>query len=116
MAFFTYDQNSSGGSFITNDSVAHYVIIEAVNAAHANEIAETIGIYFNGCDDGIDCHCCGDRWYPVQDGADGTAEPMIYDKTVEEYRSSGAGMFFINAGEPYAHVYYLNGEKRTYKR
>lgn len=67
MAFFTYVQNNSGGDFVTNDSVAHYVIIEAVNAAQANEIAETIGIYFNGCDAGIDCYCCGDRWYPVRD-------------------------------------------------
>lgn len=106
----------SGGDFVTNDSVAHYVIIEAVNAAQANEIAETIGIYFNGCDAGIDCYCCGDRWYPVRDNSGGTTEPMIYDKAVEEYRNGGAGMFFTGAGEPYAHVYYLNGEKRTYNR
>lgn len=116
MAFFTYVQNNSGGDFVTNDSVAHYVIIEAVNAAQANEIAETIGIYFNGCDAGIDCYCCGDRWYPVRDNSGGTTEPMIYDKAVEEYRNGGAGMFFTGAGESYAHVYYLNGEKRTYNR
>ena len=31
----------------------------------ANDIAQGNGIYFNGVADGIDCDCCGDRWYPV---------------------------------------------------
>ena len=39
------------------------MIIEAVDQDAATDKAESLGIYFNGCDDGIDCDCCGDRWY-----------------------------------------------------
>ena len=33
--FFTFNQNNSGGYFIINDDVAHYLIIEAQNAEEA---------------------------------------------------------------------------------
>lgn len=48
-------------------SCAPNVYIEAENAEEANEKALQIGIYFNGVEDGIDCPCCGDRWYPVSE-------------------------------------------------
>ena len=82
MPFFTFGQNNSGGSFVTNDSVAEYVIVEADNADAANSIANDIGIYFNGVKDGIDCDCCGDRWYPAWD--DGDAEPTLWGKHPSE--------------------------------
>jgi predicted 3-demethylubiquinone-9 3-methyltransferase (glyoxalase superfamily) len=62
MPFFLFSQNNSGGSFIVNDKVAEYVIIEANKASHANSDAEEIGIYFSGVSTGDDCGCCGDRW------------------------------------------------------
>lgn len=82
--FFTYNQNNSGGQFLISESegIAEYVIIEATDADHANARAESIGIYFDGCETGSDCPCCGDRWYPVDD-SDGTDVPTIYGEPVE---------------------------------
>jgi hypothetical protein len=62
--FYVFNQNNSGGSFESNDKLCHRVIIEADNVDDAVRIAENMGIYFNGCDEGMDCPCCGDRWYP----------------------------------------------------
>lgn len=101
--FYTFNQNNSGGSFINseNEGIGEYVIIEAENADKANIRAENIGIYFNGCDNKIDCSCCGDRWYTV-DNDDGTDIPKIYDTPVEEYPSSSL--------RKNAFIHYLNGK------
>lgn len=63
--FFEFDQNNSGGVFDRDDEagIGPRVWIEALDANHANQRAETIGLYFDGCEDGRDCECCGDRWY-----------------------------------------------------
>lgn len=76
--FFTFNQNNSGGSFSfdANRGISHYVIIEAESAEDANVRAESAGLYFNGCDEGMDCKCCGDRWYPTYDKGDKV--PSIY--------------------------------------
>lgn len=107
--FFHYTQNNSGGSFQINDRVAHHVIIEANTESEANTRAEQIGIYFDGVREGEDCGCCGDRWYPRRRN-DGAAEPMIYDTTPEMYRD-----YFAHKGEPYCHVYYMDGSKKTFE-
>jgi len=60
--WYEYRQNDSGGSFDYSDYVSIYVLIEASSVAEANSKAESIGIYFNGCAEGRDCDCCGDRW------------------------------------------------------
>lgn len=67
---FRFDQNNSGGSYDEDHSrgIGSNVYIEAVDALHANARAESIGIYFDGCEKGMDCDCCGDRWCPVYDG------------------------------------------------
>jgi len=62
MSFFTYRQNNSGGSFVENEHVNIFVIIEADSAKQADNKAKSIDIYFDGCENGTDCHCCGDRW------------------------------------------------------
>jgi hypothetical protein len=67
MHWFKFDQNNSGGVFIRDDRVAHTVWIQARSADEANAKAESIGIYFDGCDTGDDCPCCGDRWYATSD-------------------------------------------------
>jgi hypothetical protein len=97
--FYMFDQNNSGGHFNHNEDagIGYQVVIEALDHHHANERAENIGIYFNGCDDDIDCECCGDRWYPVNE-RDGTDEPSSYGGPVE------AGW-----GIP-SYIHYLNGD------
>jgi hypothetical protein len=77
--YYTFRQNNSGGSFdIEHDrGISIAVIIEAETADQANNRAESIGLYFDGCDKGMDCECCGDRWYRA-DEYDGKNEPEIY--------------------------------------
>ena len=79
MSFYYYRQNNTGGSF---QGPAITVIIEAGDCDEANQIALSHDIYFDGCESGIDCSCCGDRWHPAW-GA-GNPEPMIYGKPVSE--------------------------------
>lgn len=62
MKFYFFNQTNSGGSFDVDNKVCHRVIIEASDDAEAIDIAENIGIYFDGCENGYDCSCCGDRW------------------------------------------------------
>lgn len=61
--WFQFNQNNSGGSFIIDDNVTHRVIIEANSEEEAIEIGDSLGMYWNGCEKGYDCSCCGDRWY-----------------------------------------------------
>ena len=75
--FFTYRQNNSGGSFIENDKMGVFTIIEAANARDANRKAETIGMVFDGVAKEVDCECCGDRWREADD-RDGNTVPTIY--------------------------------------
>ena len=63
LKFYEFDQNNSGGSHSVDSNLCHRLIIEAMNENEACDIAEGMGVYFNGCDDGMDCPCCGDRWY-----------------------------------------------------
>ena len=61
--FYRFDQNNSGGYFITDDRVCHRLFIEADSEEEANEKAEELGCYWDGVYMEIDCPCCGDRWY-----------------------------------------------------
>lgn len=112
--FYHFNQNNSGGVFVRDEHVCHHVIIEANNYVEANIKAVGIGIYFNGCETGDDCDCCGDRWFAQWDfgGHDGgMEEPLIYDRPIEELNDA-----FTPVGEVYARVYYRDGEVREYKR
>jgi hypothetical protein len=103
--FYTFSQNNSGG-FFNNDhasAVAEYVIIEAKSAIAANAKAKDIGIYFDGCKFGIDCSCCGDRWYSV-DEYDAKEAPTVYGTPVTEWVT----------GESSGYVHYLDGTVRGF--
>jgi hypothetical protein len=104
--FYLFSQNNSGGSFIINEAVGQYVIVEADSHEKANRIAEMFGIYFDGCERGEDCNCCGDRWYR-QYSEEGDEEPKIYGKTIEEYKKDPA---YSIGKEMCIHIYYKNGE------
>ena len=79
--FYTFRQNNSGGVF---DGPV-YVIVEATSAEEANRIAENSEIvYFDGCDKGMDCPCCGDRWYPQWSDDKGDDVPSHYGEPFDE--------------------------------
>ena len=63
MKFYEFSQNNSGGSFDVSGQLCHRLFIEAENETQAIIKAEAMGVYFNGCDKGMDCPCCGDRWH-----------------------------------------------------
>lgn len=84
--FYCYNQNNSGGHFSDGLLIKPYVIIEANSSEQANDIAESVGIYFDGVEDDIDCPCCGDRWFRAWKN-DGTEEPTIYDESYKNYPS-----------------------------
>lgn len=108
--FYTYRQNSSGGSFIVDDNITINVIIEADNAEQANKKAKAIGIYFDGCKQEKDCPCCGDRWYRAS--GDGEENPEIPDLTfctsmVRSYQ-------YDCKRKPYNYRYNLDGTKEKW--
>ena len=114
MPFYTFYQNNSGGSFL---GPAHYVVIEAPSANSANALAEDQGVYFNGCENGNDCPCCGDRWYEASEGFD---EPTIYGESIEDalenaHRVYGGWSEFKGGGIPQICVFYLDGSKKPYQ-
>ena len=96
--FYTFSQNNSGGSFVNSDleGISEYVIIEAMDAQTANDKAENIGLYFNGCNDGIDCSCCGDRWHDSPDYYD-TIEEALEDT----YTTWGGTIAYLADGKSY---------------
>ncbi len=109
--YYDYRQNNSGGSFDIDDRVTVNVIIEANSAEEADAMAETKGLYFDGCDDGPDCSCCGDRWYRAWDG-DGKAVPEIYSQPAAAF-VSGNEFSWAGVGKPAVHIYHLDGRKET---
>ena len=105
MSFYTYNQNNSGGSFT---GPAKYVVIEASSANVANAIAEDHGLYFDGCETGEDCSCCGDRWYRPY-SYDIKDRPTIYGDTIEEFLEGRNNPHDRLDGIPFVMVVYLNG-------
>lgn len=78
MKYYTFDQNNSGGVF----EGPHYVIIQAPSAQVANVLAEDHGVYFDGCESGQDCDCCGDRWYRTNE-SNGYEAPSLYGPPID---------------------------------
>lgn len=112
MAFYTFSQNNSGGSFEYDDfqGITHHVIIEADNDREAIIEAERIGLYFNGCNEGRDCPCCGDRWSDWLDSSDGKEVPEVYGAPVSEpldYPWNRGTDKYFKLGESVVH--YKNG-------
>lgn len=77
--FYTYDQNNSGGivDIDEKNGITVFVIVEADNADQANRRAEEIGLYWDGVDRGMDCECCGDRWYRADPDDPGDDTPKL---------------------------------------
>ncbi len=94
--FFHYRQNNSGGAFQRDDRLDVNVFIEADDGVAANKIAESVGIYFDGIEDGRDCPCCGSRWDMA---GEGTEQPLIWGDpiTPEEMADKGSGIIIYCA-------------------
>jgi hypothetical protein len=109
MDWYEFNQNNSGGVFEVTDTVCHRVWIQAGSIDAAVQKAAALGVYFNGVEDGLDCACCGDRWYEPY-GA--TEFPVPYDKgeslaTVEQYAEFLRDRYGWT--DPDSMIYYADG-------
>jgi hypothetical protein len=94
--FYEYTQNNSGGSFEVDNDLCHRLLIEADSAEQADAIAEALGVYFDGCDNGMDCECCGDRWYSQNRyGDSGMSFPYSYASFSKEEAESLAETYGV---------------------
>ena len=114
LRWFEYRQNNSGGSFVSNDEVSHFVFIQAESTDAANKKAEEVGIYFDGCDKGWDCDCCGDRWYPSHGHEDSFVtyqygrEPETHDNVRDYAQATANDDFWSKYGRPAVIVYFAD--------
>ena len=68
---YAYTQMNPGGFFIDMPQVMPWegwtrdgtLYVYAETPEEADNIAESVGVYFDGVSAGTDCDCCGDRWY-----------------------------------------------------
>ncbi len=103
--YYTYTQNNSGGTFQDDNKVGMYVIVEADSSDQADKFAEgKADIYFDGCDSGMDCSCCGDRW-SQQWNDEGSAAPSIDGQPIQEHISN---LRFSLRDEYSIHIYHKN--------
>jgi len=122
--WYEYRQNNSGGSFVENDSVAHYVLVQATSTADADNKAESVGIYFDGCHKGYDCTCCGDRWYSADRPLDkfrvytwGKGRyDTDYDKVEDYAQALTDDDSFAKEGKSVVVVYFADGTKQVFKK
>lgn len=112
--FYNFKQNNSGGGFDFDEEagITHWVIVEAETEEEAIDRAEKIGLYWNGCDDGMDCPCCGDRWSNYL--ASSYEKPSIYGEPLTEETFSDRGLgVWMNEGKE-ACVHFKDGTKAWY--
>ena len=124
--FYELSQNNSGGSFDVDENLCHRLIIEADTYEEAVAKAEDLGCYWDGVDKGMDCECCGDRWYmPFEeidlmsmdrkkDGGYPIETFLSNGMSLEEFKRGYEGMEWIEepvVGEKYGSPYIMGRVK-----
>ena len=122
LRWYEFDQNNSGGVFVMDDDVSIKVFIQAESEDVANQKAEEVGIYFDGCEKGIDCDCCGDRWYSEIYPRDSFkthfwgSENAEYDNISDYAQALANDSMWAEDDKPAMIVYFADGSvKRFYK-
>lgn len=86
LKWYEFRQNNTGGSFIQDNEVSIYVLIQSTSVEDANRKANDVGIYFGGVEAGWDCDCCGDRWHEAWDKVE---EPFVtYGSYKDNYKNT----------------------------
>lgn len=109
--FYTFSQNNSFGSFDFSEALGltHHVVVEGDSSEDILERAKNIGIYFDGCDTGQDCPCCGDRWDEPWDADEFTEAPEVFGQPVDNF----TGFSWMDKGKEIC-VHYKDGRKEWY--
>jgi hypothetical protein len=97
--WYRFRQNNSGGVFV---EPAVTVYARAASADEANVIVQDHGVYFFGVDHGIDCYCCGDRWYYVTEDDAYEEVPSVTesDALAMQYVRDDSIRAFLFVGQP----------------
>jgi hypothetical protein len=123
--WYEFRQNNTGGDFEVDENVTIKVFIEAASSNEANSLAENVGIYYDGSTDGVDCPCCGDRWYEVTEGykkATITYYDPEEDKWAEKWKTTSNLQLaanhetWVKVGQPAIITYDRDNNKTIYKR
>ena len=121
--WYEFDQNNSGGVFVMDDDVSIKVFIQSENAEGANQKAEEVGTYFDGCEKDMDCDCCGDRWYRAGDPLDSFkthfwgSENDEYDNISDYAQALADASVWAEDDKPAVIVYFADGSfKRVCKK
>jgi len=93
---YTFGQNNSGGFY---KEPAKFIIVENAADNDAAFLAASVaGMYTDGVSLGVDCYCCGDRWYGCSEEHDTLDDALGYvanwdgtDKSVPQYVVVDAG-------------------------
>ena len=112
---YEFRQNNSGGVLDVDENVCKWMFIEAENSEQANKIAQDLGVYFDGCENGQDCDCCGDRWSEA-DQYDITNLKEISDSYKEKFATiTDYAQMLVNKygykNTEFARVFYLDGKR-----
>lgn len=100
LKWYCFRQNNSGGSFIVNDSLGHYLFVQERSAEAANQYAERV------CDDSDYCPCCGPRWDIDVSTEDGYDEPHVYNTPLVSYKPDWT--------EKVSKLHYFDGHIETF--
>lgn len=107
--FHTFVQNFDGRHKIINDDISIFTVIEGENLEDIINLAQNLGIYFDGVKNFQDCSCCGDRWErPKQEELTNLAEiegqllSEFYDPTFDSGYSDKHDIV----------VHYMDGHRR----
>ncbi len=70
--WYHYSQNNSFGKWdiFADKGIGPNLYVEANSTEQADQFAMDLGLYFDGVEAGIDCDCCGDRWWETDEGED----------------------------------------------
>lgn len=104
LKWYAYDQNNSGGYFISNDVVAEYVLIQAATPDDADEKMLELTQDYNEY-----CPCCGERWWIDSHYSDGYDVPSIYGTPITDE-------FKPYERDGFAWLYYADGRKERFER
>lgn len=110
--YYDFLQNNSGGDFLRDENLGDHVLIAAKNPDDANDRLVSLGGYFDGVENGSDCSCCGDRWYPKWKSDKGTETPTLCEMMIpvymQEFRWPGR-QIVVHHPDGFKDTYILDG-------